>query len=142
MSCGVVKRPLSRRWNLEMAEMKTLLNSKATHITRHLPQAKRRLESKMLCNHYEKMLSIGWCKLVTLGLPPTTMANLEIFFFLLGDSSPSNDTFPITASPGISVSELKEKVYAEKQNGLKGIDASDLCLWKVLPLSFFHRIMC
>jgi hypothetical protein len=70
------------------------------------------------------------------------MANLEIFFFLLGDSSPFNNMFPIIASPGISVSELKDEVYAKKQNGLKGIDASDLCLWKVLPLCFFHRIMC
>jgi Crinkler effector protein N-terminal domain len=72
------------------------------------------------------------------------MANLEIFFFLLGDSSPSNDTFPITASPGDSVGELKDKVYALVQNSLhvKGIDARNLILWKVLPLCSFHRIMC
>ena len=75
-------------------------------------------------------------------MPPTTMANLKIFFFLLGDSSPSNDMFHIIAPPGISVSELKEDVYKKKQNGLKGTDASLLRLWKVLPLCSFHRIMC
>jgi Crinkler effector protein N-terminal domain len=81
-------------------------------------------------------------QVVTLSLPPTTMANLKIFFFLLGDSSPSNNTFSITASPDSSVSELKDEVYDKKQNGLKGIDSSDLHLWKVLPLCSFHRIMC
>jgi hypothetical protein len=57
-----------------------------------------------------------------------TMANLKIFFFLLGDSLPSNDVFPIIAPPGISVGELKDEVYKKKQNGLKGIDASALRL--------------
>jgi len=73
---------------------------------------------------------------------PTTMANLEIFFFLLGDSSPSNDTFSIIVSPNTSVAEVKDEVYAKMQNDLKGIDASDLRLWKVLPLYSFHHIMC
>jgi Crinkler effector protein N-terminal domain len=68
---------------------------------------------------------------------PTTMANLNIFFLLLGDSSPSTDMFSIRASPGISVGELKEEVYAETKNGLKGIDPSDLHLWKVLSLRSF-----
>jgi hypothetical protein len=69
------------------------------------------------------------------------MANLIIFFALLGDSSPSRNMFPIIASPSISVGELKELVHAKALSSLKGIDARDLTLWKVLPLYSFPFIM-
>jgi hypothetical protein len=86
---------------------------------------------------------VGWCQVVTLSLPPTTMANLKVFFFLLGDSSPSNNMFPIIASPSISVGELKDMVYALVQDSVhvKGIGARNLILWKVLLLCSFPLIM-
>jgi hypothetical protein len=69
------------------------------------------------------------------------MADLIIFFALLGDSSPSRNMFPIIASPGTSVGVLKELVYAKALNNLKGIDARNLILWKVLPLCSFPFII-
>ena len=71
------------------------------------------------------------------------MAKLRIFFFLLGDSSPSNDTFPIVASPNTSVGEVKDMVHAKKPNRLRGIDPSDLRLWKVLSALFlpFYNVL-
>jgi hypothetical protein len=62
------------------------------------------------------------------------MADLRIFFTLLGDSSPSNDMFHIIVSPNISVSELRELVHGKTLSSLHGIDARNLTLWKVLPL--------
>jgi Crinkler effector protein N-terminal domain len=71
-------------------------------------------------------------------LPLTKMANhnYELFISFLGDSPILPKMFPITAPSNISVSVLKERVHAERQNRLKGIDARNLILWKVLPLFF------
>jgi hypothetical protein len=70
------------------------------------------------------------------------MAGLTIFVVLLGDVPASEHMFPVIAPASISVGEWKKLVYAEKQNGLKDIDASGLRLWKVLLLCSFHCIMC
>jgi hypothetical protein len=60
--------------------------------------------------------------------------NYELFISFLGDSPILPKMFPITAPSNISVSVLKERVYAERQNRLKGIGARNLILWKVLHL--------
>jgi len=60
------------------------------------------------------------------------MPNIDLFVFLLGDSSPSMHMFPITASADISVDALKNRVYAKVQKGLEDVNAKNLILWKVL----------
>jgi hypothetical protein len=69
------------------------------------------------------------------------MADLEPYELsvLLGNSL--KHTFSITVTARDTVSKLKEGIFAKKQSRLKGIDEDDVVLWKVLPLSSFHRMV-
>jgi hypothetical protein len=60
----------------------------------------------------------------------------ELFVHILGELPPSQHTFSISAAASDSVANLKRKVYGEKQNRFKSIDADDLVLWKVLQLYY------
>jgi hypothetical protein len=65
----------------------------------------------------------------------------KLFVFILGESSPSDNMFGITAEANISVSELRRRIYTETQHSLEGVNAKDLALWKVLPLCSFPFVM-
>jgi hypothetical protein len=71
---------------------------------------------------------------------PTTMANLEIFVWVLGNFPASQRTFQITVPASESVGHLRDLVYGESQNTFKGIDVKQLILWKVLPFCPFPII--
>jgi hypothetical protein len=70
------------------------------------------------------------------------MADLTLFVVLLGDLPASERVFSVKAPASISVGEWKKLVYAEKQNGLKDIDASDLIVWQVGLLCSLWRLLC
>jgi Crinkler effector protein N-terminal domain len=76
---------------------------------------------------------------VTLRSPGTT---IDLFAHILGDSPASEHTFSVTVKASDFVDTLRKEVYIAKQNRFKGIDASDLVLWKVLPLCSFRHILC
>jgi hypothetical protein len=69
-------------------------------------------------------------------------ADLELFALVLGDAPPLKRVFSITAKASDSVAKLRKLVYEQKKNRFKGIDASDLVLWKVLPLCDFRCMIC
>jgi hypothetical protein len=75
----------------------------------------------------------------TFYLPGTT---INLFAVILGDLPASERTFLLEAKPGDSVGTLKKNAHAENQDHFKGVDATKLILWKVLPLRSFRCIIC
>ena len=59
------------------------------------------------------------------------MADLFFWFVVLGSARASYSMFCVEVAGTISVSELKELVYAETRNTFRGLNATRLVLWRV-----------